>query len=201
MRLLIAEDDRITRRFLEHSLGRWGYDVVVTSDGDAAWRVLSQPDPPPLAILDWMMPGMDGIEICRKVRAKTAATSTYIILLTTKNGKEDIVTGLRAGADDYLTKPFDVEELQARVQVGVRLVELQQKLADRVDELAEALAQVKQLSGLLPMCAWCRKVRDDSNYWQQIETYVVRHLDTQFSHGICPDCYAKVRSSGQGKGR
>src|SRR6185295_18647661 len=116
MRLLIAEDDRITRRFLEHSLVRWGYEVVVTSEGDAAWQAMSQADAPQLAILDWLMPGMDGTEICRRVREKPAETSTYIILLTTKNGKEDIVTGLRAGADDYLTKPFDVEELRARVQ-------------------------------------------------------------------------------------
>jgi CheY-like chemotaxis protein len=178
----------------------WGYDVVVVSDGDAAWQAMSQPDAPALAILDWMMPGMDGTEICRRVREKAAATSTYIILLTTKDAKDDIVAGLRAGADDYLTKPFDVEELRARVQVGVRLVELQQKLADRVNELAEALAEVKKLHGLLPICAWCRKIRDDSNYWQEIETYVVRHLDTQFSHGICPDCFAKVRPPEKGKG-
>jgi sigma-B regulation protein RsbU (phosphoserine phosphatase) len=195
MRLLIAEDDQVSRRFLEHTLTRCGYEVVVTSDGTAAWQALEGPDAPPLAILDWVMPGLEGLEICRRLRLRATPTPTYIILLTAKSGKDEIVAGLRAGADDYLTKPFDLEELRARVLVGFRLIELQRKLADRVQELADALAHVKQLRGLLPICAWCKKVRDDKNYWQQLETYVSRHSDAQFSHGICPECYRKVRAT------
>jgi len=194
MRLLIAEDDIVSRRFLQHALSGWGYEVVTASDGPAAWQILEGPDSPPLAILDWMMPGMDGTEICSRARQRATPVPTYIILLTAKTGKENVVAGLSAGADDYLTKPFDAEELRARVQVGCRLVELQQKLSDRVTELADALAQVSQLRGLLPICAWCKRVRDDSNYWQQIETYVSKHSEARFSHGICPDCRSKVRS-------
>ena len=193
MRLLIAEDDRISGRFLKHSLETWGYEVVITSDGNAAWNVLEAPDAPLVAILDWMMPGLNGPEICARARQRSVAIPTYIILLTTKSDKEDVVAGLNAGADDYLTKPFDVKELRARVQVGCRLVELQRKLADRVTELAEALTQVRQLRGMLPICSWCKKIRDDSNYWHQIEAYVASNSDAQFTHGICPECLAQVQ--------
>jgi DNA-binding response OmpR family regulator len=193
MRVLIAEDDRVSSRFLEHSLRASGYDVCLASDGDEAWAALTAPDPPRLAILDWMMPGLQGPDICQRIRERPQPQPTYVILLTSRSAKEDIVTGLRAGADDYLTKPFDAEELRARVQVGVRLLELQQRLADQVEELARALAHVKQLHGLLPMCAWCKKIRNDSNYWQQVEVYISEHSDAQFSHGICPDCYVRER--------
>jgi sigma-B regulation protein RsbU (phosphoserine phosphatase) len=198
MRILIAEDDRISRRFLEHALATWGYEVQSTADGDEAWAALERPDPPRLALLDWVMPGLQGTEICQRVRQRTDAVPVYIILLTSRTAKEDIVAGLRAGADDYLTKPFDAEELRARVQVGVRLIELQQRLAAQVDELAQALLHVKQLRGLLPMCAWCKKIRNDSNYWQRLEVYIVEHSDAQFSHGICPDCYAQQRNGSGG---
>jgi phosphoserine phosphatase RsbU/P len=195
MRILIAEDDSISRIFLQRTLQRWSYEVVVTEGGDEAWRVLDEPDPPPLAILDWMMPGLDGTEVCRRIRRRAAPIPTYVILLTARNAKEDTVVGLRAGADDYLTKPFDENELHARLQVGLRLIELQRKLGDEVAKLADALAQVKQLHGLLPMCAWCKKVRDDLNYWHQIETYITRHSDAEFTHGICPDCADRMRQA------
>jgi sigma-B regulation protein RsbU (phosphoserine phosphatase) len=194
MRILIAEDDSISRIFLERTLQRWGYEVLVTDSGDEAWRVLDRPDPPPVAILDWMMPGLDGTEVCRRIRQGAAPIPTYVILLTSRNAKEDTVVGLLAGADDYLTKPFDENELHARLQVGLRLIDLQRKLADQVAKLAEALVQVKQLHGLLPMCSWCKKIRDDSNYWHQIETYITRHSDAEFTHGICPDCADRMRA-------
>ena len=189
MRILIAEDDPISRRVLEATLGKWGYEIVTTCDGEAAWEVLQAPEAPPLAVLDWMMPKLDGVEVCRRVRAARDLRPTYLILLTALNRPEDIVTGLQAGADDYLTKPFNPEELRARVQVGVRMVGLQQALAVRVQELEEALGRVKTLQGLLPICAYCKKVRDDKNYWQQVETYVARHSEAKFTHGICPSCY------------
>jgi sigma-B regulation protein RsbU (phosphoserine phosphatase) len=189
VKILIAEDDVISRRLLETTLIRWGYKVVVTCDGTAAWEVLQSADAPSLAILDWMMPGTDGIEVCRKVRRAATPTPPYLILLTAKGRREDIVAGLRSGANDYVTKPFNREELRARVQVGMRIVELQHSLADRVNALEEALARVKQLQGLLPICSYCKKIRDDRNYWQQVESYISEHSEAQFSHSICPDCY------------
>jgi phosphoserine phosphatase RsbU/P len=189
VKILIAEDDVISRRLLEKTLVRWGYEVVVTCDGTAAWEVLQSADAPPLAILDWMMPGMDGIEVCRRVRRAATPTPPYLILLTAKGRQEDIVMGLRSGADDYLIKPPNREELRARVQVGLRIGDLQHSLADRVKALEEALARVKQLQGLLPICSYCKKIRDDRNYWQQVESYISEHSEAQFSHSICPDCY------------
>jgi len=192
MKILIAEDDPVSRRVLEATLSKWGYEVMSTSNGREAWEALAAPDAPRLAILDWMMPEMDGIEVCRRARGRTEAGPLHILLLTARGRKEDVIAGLQAGADDYVTKPFDHEELRARVQVGQRIVELQTMLASRVTELEEALARVRQLRGLLPICSYCKKVRDDRNYWQQVEQYVSTHSDVQFSHGICPDCYTRV---------
>jgi len=143
-------------------------------------------------VLDWVMPGLDGPEICRRVRAREAATPTYLILLTANDRVDQIVAGLEAGADDYLTKPCRLPELVARVRVGLRVVELQRALADRVAALEEALARVKQLQGLLPICAYCKRIRDDRDYWDQVESYLARHADVQFSHGICPECFERV---------
>jgi sigma-B regulation protein RsbU (phosphoserine phosphatase) len=189
VKVLIADDDLVSRRLLQVALRKWGYEVVVTGDGTAAWEVLQSHDAPPLAILDWMMPGLDGVQICRKIRGTPTATPPYLILLTARGQRQDIITGLQAGANDYVTKPFDREELRARVQVGVRIVELQQSLADRVNALEEAMARVKQLQGLLPICSYCKKIRDDQNYWQQVENYISKHSEAQFSHSICPECY------------
>ena len=192
MKILIADDDPVSRSVLQITVANWGYDAVVTSDGPAALEALQADDAPPLAILDWMMPGMDGVDVCRKIREVSTGRPTYIILLTGRDRKQDLVEGLRAGADDYVTKPFNQEELQARLQVGVRVVELQRSLADRVRELEQALSQVNQLQGLLPICAYCKKIRDDKNYWQQVETYVAKRTEVKFSHGICPDCWKTV---------
>ncbi|HMC67064.1 MAG TPA: response regulator transcription factor [Gemmataceae bacterium] len=188
MRIVIAEDDQVSRRVLQSTLVKWGHEVVVTSDGKAALDGLLAPDAPKLAILDWMMPQLDGIEVCRRLRAAPLAQPPYIVLLTARGDKRDLVAGLDAGADDYIAKPFDRGELQARINVGIRVVELQRKLAERILELEEALANVRQLQGLLPICAWCKKIRDDQNYWHQVETYIGAHSDARFSHGICPEC-------------
>jgi sigma-B regulation protein RsbU (phosphoserine phosphatase) len=192
MKILIAEDDPVSRRLLEATLSKWGYEVTSTSDGAEAWEALAAPQSPKLAILDWMMPEMDGVEVCRRVRSRPDQGPLHILLLTARGRKEDVIAGLGAGADDYITKPFDQEELRARVQVGVRIVELQTTLASRVQELEEALVRVRQLRGLLPICSYCKKIRDDRNYWQQVEQYVSTHSEVQFSHGICPECYSKV---------
>lgn len=192
MNILIAEDDVISRRLLEMTLRKWNYQVTTVVDGAQAWELLQREDAPALAILDWMMPYADGVEVCRRVRASVRTPPPYLILLTTREEHGDIVKGLEAGADDYITKPFAADELRARVGVGVRIVELQRSLAVRVQELEEALGRVKQLQGLLPICSYCKKVRDDRNYWRQVESYISEYADVQFSHGICPDCYKSI---------
>lgn len=146
MRILIAEDDPISRQVLETTLKEWGHEVVVACDGAEACEVLQREDAPPLAILDSMMPEMDGLEVCRRVRRAVHATPTYIILLTAKSSKDDVVVALQAGADDYLTKPFNRDELYARVHVGARVVELQRSLAERVRQLECAEAELRILS-------------------------------------------------------
>src|SRR5262245_41862007 len=192
MEILIADDESVSRALLEGWLADWGYDVVVAGDGAAAWRALQQEGAPRIAILDWMMPAMTGPEICQALRGAVPARPAYLILVTTRNRPEDIIAGLEAGADDYLSKGFNPHELRARIQVGERVLKLQSDLAQRVAELEAALAQVQQLEGLIPICAYCKKVRDDQDYWQQVEIYIMRHSRAQFSHGICPECYQQV---------
>lgn len=196
MDILIAEDDPISRRALEATLKKWGHRVVVTTDGMEAWAALQRDEAPPLAILDWMMPGLDGVEVCRLARQQVPREdqhrSLYVILLTARGDKGDIIAGLDSGADDYIIKPFDRDELRARLNVGLRMVELQQKLGRRVAELNDAVQRVKQLQGLLPICSYCKCIRDDRNYWQQLESYIGAHTEARFSHSICPPCYEKV---------
>jgi len=192
MKVLIAEDDPVSRRLLEVRLAKWGYEVVSTKDGAEAWEALQRPGAPPLALLDWMMPVMSGPEVCERARGHPGAKSTHLILLTVKDSREDVVAGLKAGANDYITKPFDVEELRARVKVGERIVQLQHSLAERVRELEAALKLVQRLQGLLPICLYCKKIRNDKNYWQQVESYIMEHAQVRFSHGICPECYEKL---------
>ena len=192
MKILIAEDDPASRRMLQATLDKWGHEVLVACDGAEAWEMLEREDAPPVAILDWMMPVIDGVEVCRRVRQRQSSAPPYIILLTAKGGKADIVTGLVAGANDYIAKPFDRDELRARLQVGVTVVELQRSLAERVAELEDALAHVRLLQGILPICSYCKNVRDNQNYWQSVECYISEHSEAKFSHGICPKCYDTV---------
>ena len=191
-RVLIAEDDPVSRRVLESLLSKWGYRVEVYDNGDDALAALLCPDGPRLAVLDWMMPGHDGPAICREVRRNQGGDGYYLLLLTAKTRREDIVDGLSAGADDHVAKPFDRGELEARVNTGARIVGLQERLAERVRELETALAEVRRLSGLLPICAYCKRIREGADYWQAVEQYVASRSDAQFSHAICPDCYHKI---------
>ena len=188
MRILIADDDRFIRKLLKSRLNEWGHEVDVAGDGNEAWEVLSQVRGPCLAILDWLMPGASGPEICRKVRASRFEDPIYLILLTSNAEKAEIIEGLASGANDYVTKPFDDGELYARIQVGLRVLDLQRRLADRIDELSRAMARVQQLQGLLPICAYCKSIRNDQNYWQRVEHYLCDHADVKFTHGICPQC-------------
>jgi sigma-B regulation protein RsbU (phosphoserine phosphatase) len=192
MRALVAEDDRVAAEILSKTLTRWAFDVTVVSDGADAWRHLQEAAGPTLAILDWMMPKLDGPEVCRLVRKELPVANMYLILLTSLESRRDIVAGLDAGADDYVVKPFDPEELRARVQVGVRVLTLQERLAERVTELQDALSNVKQLHGLLPICSYCKRIRGDDQYWTQVESYIAERSEAQFSHGICPTCYVDL---------
>jgi DNA-binding response OmpR family regulator len=192
MKVLIAEDDPVSRRLLEAALKEWGFAVISACNGEEALRLLQDDTPPRLAVLDWVMPGLTGPEVCQAVRSTGSSDPPYLILLTSRESSEDVVRGLEAGANDYITKPFEFQELRARVRVGQRVISLQSELADRVRELQAALSNVKQLQGLLPMCSYCKRVRDDQNYWQQVEVYLARHSDAQLSHGLCPECYETV---------
>jgi len=148
MKILVAEDDLVTRRMLEAYLGKWGYEVLKASDGQQAWQILQHEHAPRLAILDWMMPGMDGTSVCREVRELNLQPYTYLILLTTRGFKQDVIEGLESGADEYLTKPFDPFELKARLRSGVRIVELQDRLILAQEALREQ-AMRDALTGLL----------------------------------------------------
>ena len=192
MRALIADDNRIETAILSKTVQRLDIDVTVVHDGAEAWEKLIEDDGPSLAILDWMMPKVDGLELCRRIRQDPARAHMYVILLTGRTNQADIVAGLESGADDYIVKPFDTDELRARVAVGVRVLGLQQKLAERVAELQDALSNVKQLHGLLPICSYCKRIRGDDQYWQQVEGYIADHSEAQFSHGICPACYETI---------
>jgi two-component system cell cycle response regulator len=128
MKILIADDEPVSRRMLQGMLEKWGYDVIAVQDGDEAWALLKLPDAPRLALLDWMMPGQNGVEVCSSLRKQRPEPYTYILLLTAKDAKESVVEGLESGADDYLTKPFNPQELKARIRVGLRLLELEDNL-------------------------------------------------------------------------
>ncbi len=194
MKILIADDDSISRLVLERTLRGWGHEVLTAADGSEAWDILQRADSPKLTILDWMMPGLEGPELCRRVQALGNSVPTYCILLTSKDEVEDLVAGLESGAADYVTKPFNRAELRSRIMVGERVVALQQSLADRVIEAEASLARVKRLHGLLPICAWCKHVRNDGDYWQSVEGYIAEQTDVRFTHGICPSCLARESS-------
>ena len=202
MKILIAEDDITSRSLLKVLLTKRGHEVVATENGAEAWQAMQQPDAPPLAILDWLMPEMDGIDVCRRVRALETDRPPYIIMLTTKGEKTDIVAGLEAGADDYLPTPYDSGELHARIDVGRRLIDMQTILVGKIEELREALDHIKTLQGILPICSFCKKIRDDQGYWSQVEGYISKHTDAQFSQGICPEClkqhYPEFAKDGEG---
>jgi len=188
MKILIAEDDRISRRLLEMTLKRLEFDVVMTEDGQEALDVLNGEDPPQLAILDWMMPKLDGVDVCRELRAQKRDKYTYVIFLTARGQKKDIITALESGADDYLIKPFDPQELRSRLQVGMRVLSLESALATKLEELEQAINHVKTLQGLLPICMYCKKIRDDGDTWHRLESYIERHSQAMFTHSLCMDC-------------
>jgi sigma-B regulation protein RsbU (phosphoserine phosphatase) len=195
IRALIADDDRIGTTLLSRTMANWNFDVRIAHDGEAAWTAIKE-HAPQVAIVDWMMPVLDGPDLCRRIRDDAATAHLYVILLTSRDSRDDLVAGLNAGADDYLVKPFDHEELLARLRVGVRVVMLQERLAERVSALEIAVSTVKRLQGLIPICSYCKRIRSEGNDWEQLESYISEHSDAQFSHGICPPCltaaYAEI---------
>ena len=192
MKVLLAEDSSHQRAALEILLEDWGYEVVPVGDGDQAWAVLRQPDAPSLLLLDSVMPGLDGPDLCRRLADHRALRPLHVILLTTLSAPEDIERGLEAGADDYVKKPFDERELRARMSVGRRAVLLQQELDTRVRQLEDAATRIRQLEGILPICSYCRKIREEGpQRWQPLETFISRRSKAKFSHDVCPDCFSR----------
>ena len=188
MKILVADDDPDIRSMVSVLLSGAGHEVVVAEDGLRALALLLDRDLPPVALLDSDMPGLSGPEVCRRARLALKGRPLHLILLTALTEEREVEAGLGAGADDYVMKPFRPRELLARIRAGERVVRLQQTCAARVRDLEAALAKVRALEGLLPICMYCKKVRDDGNYWQQVETYVSQRSEARFSHGICPDC-------------
>jgi len=151
MQILVAEDSTVSQRLLKRILDKWGYDITLVDNGNDAWLALQEPDAPSLAILDWIMPGLSGPEVCRKIRQNPQTSDTYAILLTAKEGKASIIEGLEAGADDYIAKPFNNDELRARIHVGERVLRLREELAGRVKQIEETYHQLEVLSSLDPL--------------------------------------------------
>lgn len=174
MRILIAEDERTSQLLLRRTLERIGHEVLVTDNGQDAWYRF-RAEPVSAVITDWMMPDMDGVELCQKIRAHDRPDYTYILILTALSGKGRYLEGMDAGADDYITKPFDQEELAARLRVCERILGLKQ--------------HVKRLEGLLPICSYCKKIRDENDAWTDVESYVAHRSDAAFTHSICPHCF------------
>lgn len=174
MHVLIVEDDAVMRRMLEAQLSRLGHQVEAAPGGAEAWGVLAALHYP-LVVCDWMMPGMDGLELCRRIRARTDERYTYVILLTSLTGKERYLEAMAAGADDFVTKPPDIEELAARIRVAERVLGLQ--------------TRVRNLEELLPICSYCKRIRDERDRWNPVEEYLSEHTDRRLTHGVCPDCY------------
>jgi DNA-binding response OmpR family regulator len=191
-KILVADDDNITRRLVEMVMEKNGYDILSCNNGTEAWEHLSNPQGPKLAILDWIMPGMQGIEICKKIREQKFKINPYLIILTASmNEKKDVLETFRTGANDYIEKPFDSNELIARVKLGENLIKLQIELSERIKALEEANLHIKTLQGILPICMHCHNIRNDNESWERIEEYIARNTDAQFSHGLCPKCMKK----------
>lgn len=175
MKILLVEDDAVSRETLRSILMAQGHDVVTAEDGTAAWDrwLLSRFR---VIVADWLMPGMDGLELCRKIRARRPEPYTYIILVTVRTGRGNFLEAMRAGVDDFITKPVDAEELVARLVAAERIVGLREELF--------------QLEGLLAICSYCRRLRDDDGNWIPLERFIEQRSGSLLSHSICPDCYA-----------
>lgn len=193
LKILVAEDHEFSRHLIQRCLVNWGFDVVTANDGEQALNILTGSDAPTLAIIDWMMPVMDGVEVCRRVRA-TSPNYLYLMILTAKPDRHEMATAFESGVDDYVIKPFDQDELRARLNVGIRIVHLERGLERKVIDLEANLSKVRRLKALLPICIYCKNIRDDQDYWRRIEDYIKTEVGSDFSHGICPECFSEHHS-------
>lgn len=201
MRVLIAEDDPTSRKHLAHLVERWGHQPVPAEDGVVALAMLRRPDAPPLALLDWMMPGPDGPEICAALSPSRRYTARHLILLTSNGEPEHVVAGLRAGADDYVAKPFRPDELRVRIDAGIRILGRQQRLIQQVEDLEAAGRERGRPDRFLPICSYCNHIRNQQNRWEGVDVYFHKYAGIDFTHGICPDCFLKIdEASGQRAG-
>lgn len=195
MKILIAEDDSVTRRLLAGWIGKWGIGVESVGDGPMALDRITHSKESMLCLLDWILPGMDGIDLLKEIRHPGIIPYIYVILLTCKNRTGDLVRGINAGADDFISKPFHWGELKARIRAGMRILELQERLNRNIQCLQEALTREKRLQGLIPICSYCKKIRDDRNYWHQLEVYFTEHSSAEFTHSVCPACAERLVQS------
>lgn len=178
MQILAVEDDPVARRVLRQALTKLGHEVVEAQDGEGGLDVMAR-DNVRVIVSDWIMPNMDGLEFCRRLRERPAEDYVYFILLTGRTASaENEREAADAGVDDFLSKPLDVNELWMRLRVAERILKF--------------ATQVRTLEAFLPICSYCKKVREDSNYWTQIESYINTRTGTDFSHSVCPDCYERV---------
>lgn len=178
MRILAVEDDKVALTVIRQALLRLGHEVLEAGDGREAWKIL-QREPVRVIVSDWQMPEADGLELCRRIRKRTNSEYVYFILLTALDAtEENQQSAMDAGVDDFLSKPLDLLELRMRLRVAERILHY--------------TTQVRQLEELLPICSYCKKIRDDQNYWQQMEGYINERTGSEFSHSVCPDCYTRV---------
>lgn len=175
MRILIADDDPTARHALSGMLRGLGHDVSSATNGAEALDLFAKSNAHVL-VTNWQMPRMDGLELCRRIRALGRRRYTWIIMVTAREGRENFLAGMEAGADDFLNKPVDRATLQARLRVAERVLSLQ--------------AEVSHLKGLLPICMYCHKIRDGQDHWHPIDQYLAERTNSHLSHGICPDCFA-----------
>jgi DNA-binding response OmpR family regulator len=189
--ILIAENDKTIQITLKSLCKSWNYNVIITDNGNDAWGILQELNTPHIAIIDRIIPGMNGIDICKEIRNMKTNVPKYIILFSTLNSKKHIIEGFEAGADDYIARPFLSDELRLRIKAGERIVKLQTSLTDNINRLEDALTHIKTLQGILPVCCICHRIRNDQESWQRIEKYLGEHTNIQLSHTFCPDCAKK----------
>jgi sigma-B regulation protein RsbU (phosphoserine phosphatase) len=178
MKILAVEDDEMSLSILRRSLERLGHEVMAARDGEEAWTAWLN-EKPRVAVCDWQMPRLDGLKLCKRFRAQQGQDYVYFILITgTGATAHNRRVAAEAGVDDFLTKPVDVSALWMRLRVAERILKYTH--------------QVHRLEEMMPMCSYCKKIRDDRNYWQQIESYINERTGTEISHSVCPDCYQRV---------
>ena len=177
MKILIVEDNAVSAAVLEAALVKLGHQPTRAADGILGWDAF-QCDPVRVVVSDWLMPGMDGLDLCKRIRAHGAEYVYFILLSAQESSGGNLEQAIEAGVDDFLHKPVKIDELRMRLHVAARIFNYS--------------TQVQQLESFIPLCSYCKKVRDDKNYWSQIESYINTRTGSQFSHGVCPDCYEQV---------